>query len=140
MWQLLQLLSLLQYSSSYSCTSTTTTARIVRATSPYLSLVMFVGCYLFCLAAIFSITQGSFPLSPNVFSATMCILLLSAVNAFSLTLTTLFIKLLRVYHIFKSSNHLKSNLGQEIQKLFFNIFHSLACSNSKHSILAFFDV
>ena len=90
-------------------------SKVVRATSPYLSLVMFVGCYLFCLAAIFSITQGSFPLSPNVFSATMCILLLSAVNAFSLTLTTLFIKLLRVYHIFKSSNHLKSNLGKKFK-------------------------
>ena len=38
-------------------------SKVVRATSPYLSLVMFVGCYLFCLAAIFSITQGSFLLS-----------------------------------------------------------------------------
>ena len=98
-------------------------SKVVRATSPYLSLVMFVGCYLFCLAAIFSITQGSLSLSPNVFSATICILLLSAVNAFSLTLTTLFIKLLRVYHIFKSSNHLKSNLGKKFKNysLFFFI-------------------
>ena len=98
-------------------------SKVVRATSPYLSLVMFVGCYLFCLAAIFSITQGSFLLSSSMFSATMCILLLSAVNAFSLTLTTLFIKLLRVYHIFKSSNHLKSNLGKKFKNysLFFFI-------------------
>ena len=44
-------------------------------------------------------------------------------NAFSLTLTTLFIKLLRVYHIFKSSNHLKSNLGKKFKNysLFFFI-------------------
>ena len=98
-------------------------SKVVRATSPYLSLVMFVGCYLFCLAAIFSITQGSFLLSSSMFSATMCILLLSAVNAFSLTLTTLFLKLLRVYHIFKSSNHLKSNLGKKFKNysLFFFI-------------------
>ena len=98
-------------------------SKVVRATSPYLSLVMFVGCYLFCLAAISSITQGSFLLSSSMFSATMCILLLSAVNALSLTLTTLFIKLLRVYHIFKSSNHLKSNLGKKFKNysLFFFI-------------------
>ena len=103
-------------------------SKVVRATSPYLSLVMFVGCYLFCLAVIFSITQGSFLLSPNMFSATMCILLLSAVNAFSLTLTTLFIKLLRVYHIFKSSNHLKSNLGKKFKNyslLFFILLLAL---------------
>ena len=98
-------------------------SKVVRATSPYLSLVMFVGCYLYCLAAIFSITRGSFLLSPSVFSATICILLLSAINAFSLTLITLFVKLLRVYHIFKSSNHLKSNLGKKFKNysLFFFI-------------------
>ena len=98
-------------------------SKVVRATSPYLSLVMFVGSYLFCLAAIFSITEGSFLLSPSVFSATTCLMLLSAMNAFSLTLTTLFIKLLRVYHIFKSSNHLKSNLGKKFKNysLFFFI-------------------
>ena len=103
-------------------------SKVVRATSPYLSLVMFVGCYLFCLAAIFSITQGSFLLSSSMFSATMCILLLSAVNALSLTLTTLFIKLLRVYHIFKSSNHLKSNLGKKFKNyslLFFILLLAL---------------
>ena len=103
-------------------------SKVIRATSPYLSLVMFVGCYLFCLAAIFSITQGSFLLSSSMFSATMCILLLSAVNAFSLTLTTLFIKLLRVYHIFKSSNHLKSNLGKKFKSyslLFFILLLAL---------------
>ena len=84
---------------------------------------MFVGCYLFCLAAIFTITQGSFLLTPSIFSATICLLLLSAVNAFSLTLTTLFIKLLRVHHIFQSSNHLKSNLGTRFKNysLFFFI-------------------
>ena len=98
-------------------------SKVVKATSPYLSLVMFVGCYLFCLAAIFSITQGSFLLPSSMYSATICILLLSAMNAFSLTLTTLFIKLLRVYHIFKSSNHLKSNLGKKFKNysLFFFI-------------------
>ena len=98
-------------------------SKVVKATSPYLSLVMFVGCYLFCVAAIFSITQGSFLLSPSMFSATICILILSAMNALSLTLTTLFVKLLRVYHIFKSSNHLKSNLGKRFKNysLFFFI-------------------
>ena len=112
-------------------------SKVVRATSPYLSLVMFVGCYLFCLAAIFSITQGSFLLSSNMFSATMCILLLSAVNAFSLTLTTLFIKLLRVYHIFKSSNHLKSNLGKKFKNYSLLFLHSIACANSINIIFLF---
>ena len=98
-------------------------SKVVRASSPYLSLVMFVGCYLFCLAAIFSITEGSFFLSPSMFSATTCLTLLSTMNAFSLTLTTLFLKLLRVYHIFQSSNHLKSNLSKKFKNysLFFFI-------------------
>ena len=103
-------------------------SKVVKATSPYLSLVMFVGCYLFCLAAIFTITQGSFLLSSNMYSATICLILLSAMNAFSLTLTTLFFKLLRVYHIFKSSNHLKSNLGKKFKNyslLFFILLLAL---------------
>ena len=98
--------------------------KVIRATSPYVSLVMFAGCYLFCVAAIFTITQGSFVLSSRMFTVTICILLLSAVNAFSLTLTTLFILQLRVYHIFSSSNHLKSGLGKKFKNysLLFFIF------------------
>ena len=98
--------------------------KVIRATSPYLRLVMFAGCYLYCVAAIFTITQGSFVLSPAMFSATICLLLLSVVNAFSLTLTTLFIIQLRVYHIFRSSKNLKSGLGKKFKNysLFFFIF------------------
>ena len=98
--------------------------KVIRATSPYLRLVMFAGCYLYCVAAIFTITQGSFVLSPVMFSVTICLNLLSAVNGFSLTLTTLFIIQLRVYHIFRYSNQLKSGLGKRFKNysLFFFIF------------------
>ena len=98
--------------------------KVIRATSPYLRLVMFAGCYLYCAAAIFTITQGSLVLSPVMFSATICLLLLSVVNAFSLTLTTLFIIQLRVYHIFRSSKNLISGLGKKFKNysLFFFIF------------------
>ena len=106
--------------------------KVIRATSPYLRLVMFAGCYLYCVAAIFTITQGSFVLSPVMFSTAICLLLLSVVNAFSLTLTTLFIIQLRVYHIFRSSNQLKSGLGRKFKN--YSLFSSFSCFRSLQTL------
>ena len=116
--------------------------KVIRATSPYLRLVMFAGCYLYCVAAIFTITQGSFVLSPVMFSATICLLLLSVVNAFSLTLTTLFIIQLRVYHIFKSSKNLISGLGKKFKNysLFFFIFLLSITPNTVFFLSLIFEV
>ena len=81
--------------------------KVIKATSSYLSLLMFAGCYLFCIAAVSTIILISHVLIPKVYAAVIYISLLSAVNGASLTLITLFIKLLRVFQIFHLSSHIK---------------------------------
>ena len=75
--------------------------KVIKATSPLLSLLMFAGCYLFCAAAIQLNTLGSFVLSPETFTAMAIANFALIINGISLMLITLFIKLLRVYRIFK---------------------------------------
>ena len=72
----------------------------VKSTSPYLSLFMLAGCYLLCLAVIFHIALASSLLSPTAYTALLNIYLILVVNGISFILLTLFIKLLRIYHIF----------------------------------------
>ena len=74
--------------------------KVIKATSPLLSLLMFVGCYLFCAAAIQLNTLGSFVLSPETFTGMAIANFILVANGISLILITLFIKLLRVYRIF----------------------------------------
>ena len=74
--------------------------KVIMATSPLLSLLMFAGCYLFCAAAIQLNTLGSFVLSPETFTAMAIANFALIINGISLILITLFIKLLRVYRIF----------------------------------------
>ena len=75
--------------------------KVIKATSPLLSLLMFAGCYLLCAAAIQLNTLGSFVLSPETFTAMAIANFILIINGISLILITLFIKLLRVYRIFK---------------------------------------
>ena len=75
--------------------------KVIKATSPFLSLLMFAGCYLFCAAAIQLNALGSFVLSPETFTAMAIANFILIINGISLILITLFIKLLRVYRIFK---------------------------------------
>ena len=74
--------------------------KVIKATSPFLSLLMFLGCYLFCGAAILLITFASFVLSPEAFTAMAITHFIFIINGISLILITLFIKLLRVFRIF----------------------------------------
>ena len=73
---------------------------VIKATSPFLSLLMFAGCYLFCVAALQLVTLGSFVLSPEVFTAMAIANYMLIINGISLIFITLFIKQLRVYCIF----------------------------------------
>ena len=88
--------------------------KVIKATSPLLSLLMFAGCYLFCAAAIQLNTLGSFVLSPETFTAMAIANFILIINGISLTLITLFIKLLRVYRIFKCWN---KDLGKQWNNL-----------------------
>ena len=74
--------------------------KVIKATSPFLSLLMFLGCYMFCAAAILLITFASFVLSPETFTAMAITHFIFIINGISLILITLFIKLLRVFRIF----------------------------------------
>ena len=82
---------------------------IIKATSPCLSILMFIGCYLLCLAAIVNVTIFYYDISLPYFSSLLHIGNIAAFNGLSLILITLFIKHLRVYRIFSSK--LKTDIG-----------------------------
>ena len=84
--------------------------KVIMATSPYLSLLMFAGCYMLCFCAFLSISQDSFVLKPVSYTALTSLVFILSLNAISLILTTLFVKLLRVQRIFSSK--LVKDLGK----------------------------
>ena len=65
--------------------------KVIKATSSFLSLLMFAGCYLFCIAAVSIITYMSFILHPIDYTILIYTCILSGMNAVSLLLITLFI-------------------------------------------------
>ena len=86
--------------------------KTIKATSPYLSLLMFAGCYLLCLSVVLTVTRSSFITSPRTFSIIICFSFTTSFNGASLILFTLLLKLLRVKHIFSFSSRLRSHLGK----------------------------
>ena len=82
--------------------------KVIKATSPYLSLLMFAGCYLLCVAGTLTTTISTF-LIPGK-DLLILINFIIILNGFSLILITLFIKLLRIYRIFSSK--LSKDLGK----------------------------
>ena len=87
---------------------------VIKATSPHLSMLMFAGCYLFCVAAIQINTLGSFHFSSQVFYAMAVANYTFILNGASLIFLTLFIKQLRVYRIFTFWNE---DLGKKWSNL-----------------------
>ena len=84
--------------------------KVIKATSPYLSLLMFAGSYVLCVAAAVKITYVTFAISKEDFIKIFSTSIVLVLNGFSLILITLFIKLLRVYRIF--STRLNKDLGK----------------------------
>ena len=84
--------------------------KVIKATSPYLSLLMFGGFYLLYLSAILSITQDSFITSPQTYDVLIRLIFAIAINAISLILITLLVKLLRIDRIFSSK--LETDIGK----------------------------
>ena len=84
--------------------------KVIKATSFYLSLLMFTGCYILCLSAFIIITNDSFAITNMVYTTLIFLGLLSTINGSSLTLITLFVKLLRVKRIFSSK--LQKDIGK----------------------------
>ena len=82
---------------------------VIKATSPHLSMLMFIGCYLQCLSSACKVTLTSTEL-PEILYTTMSIAYdLTFINGLGLILVTLFVKLVRVYRIFTAP---MKNLGK----------------------------
>ena len=81
----------------------------VKASNPFLTVFMFIGCYLLCLAALLRITYGGFGGLAGgtirvIFLIFSCLLeFFLEQNGLSVILVTLFIKLLHVHHIFNTN-------------------------------------
>ena len=73
----------------------------IKATSPYLSLVMFAGCYLLYTATVMRTVHGSFVIKFNAFTAMCNIHIWFGLIGLNLIFGTLFMRLLRVYHVFR---------------------------------------
>lgn len=84
--------------------------KVIKATSPYLSLLMFAGCYLCCAAAILLNTIGSFILPSGAYLPLSILIIVFIVNSASLVFVTLTAKLVRIYRIF--SAWMKRDLGR----------------------------
>ena len=84
--------------------------KVIKATSPYLSLLMFAGCYLLCVAGTLKTTLSTFVVPKKNFLILLTTDFIIVLNGFSLILITLFIKLLRIYRIFSSK--LNKDLGK----------------------------
>ena len=84
--------------------------KVIKATSPYLSLLMFAGCYLLCVAGTLKTTRSTFVIPEKDFLILLSTDFIIVLNGFSLILITLFIKLLRIYRIFSSK--LSKDLGK----------------------------
>ena len=85
--------------------------KMIKATSPYLNLLIFAGCYFLCAAAIIRNVTASFELSPKLFIILTITHNLCTVNSMSLIFPTLFLKLVRVHYIFTA--WMKKDLGQQ---------------------------
>ena len=71
----------------------------IKAISPLLSLLMMIGCYTLCVTPVFQIAHRMFVLSSTTL---VCYLKTWTWTGTDLILAVLFLKLLRVYHIFRT--------------------------------------
>ena len=72
----------------------------IKATSPYLSLMMFAACYLVYTASVMRTIHRSFVIGTNAFTAVCNVEIWCGSIGFDIIFATLFVKLLRIYHVF----------------------------------------
>ena len=73
----------------------------IKATSPIFSLVMFAGCYLLYTATVMRTIIRSYVITYTAFTATCNINVWFGSIGTNLILGTLFMRLLRIYHVFR---------------------------------------
>ena len=76
----------------------------VKATSPLLSCLLFIGCYMLCISAFCSIANIGFILEEVLFTTFCNLLYILLINGFLLIFITLLIRLLRVHRIFNNKH------------------------------------
>ena len=74
----------------------------IKATSPLLSLLMMIGCYSLCITPVSLIAYRMFVLSDMAMVKSLCYLKTWTWMGTDLILAVLFLKLLRVYHVFQT--------------------------------------
>ena len=74
----------------------------IKATSPLLSSLMIIGCYLLCISSVFLIAHRMFMLSNIALAQPLCYLKPWTSVGIDLILGVLFLKLLRIHHVFKA--------------------------------------
>ena len=75
----------------------------VKATSPHLSVIIIMGCYLLCIAAIFRTTYAwnqQVIQSNRIHTILVTVDFVCITSGLSVVIITMFFKLLRVFHIF----------------------------------------
>ena len=82
---------------------------VIKATSPNLSMLMFIGCYLQCLSSACKVTLTSTELPEIVYTTMSVAYYLTFINGLGLILVTLFVKLTRIHRIFNTP---MKNLGK----------------------------
>ena len=76
----------------------------LKAISPYLSVLMFIGCYILCASALCNIIMTGISIKDRVFTAFCNLHYIFLFNGVILIFNTLFIRLLRVYRIFSNKS------------------------------------
>ena len=75
----------------------------IKAISPLLSLLMMIGCYSQCVTPVFQLAHRMLVLNNNITAVkSLCYLKTWTWIGIDLVLAVLFLKLLRVYHIFRT--------------------------------------
>ena len=92
--------------------------KAIKATSPFLSLLMFTGCYILCAAAVQLNTLGSFSFSTEIFFFLLISYFIITINGISLVFLTLLADLLRVHYIFSCWNKAFTRCWNNIPLLF----------------------
>ena len=94
--------------------------KVIKATSPCLSLLIFLGSYLLCIAAILMIMISHFIMPCKEYLILFGVTTMLVMNGFGLIFLTLLVKLIRLYQIF--TNWMSKDLGK--------------CWNNYHLLLA----
>ena len=84
----------------------------IKATSPYLSLAMFAGCYLLYIAIVFETVHRSFVIGFEAFTAICNTDIWFGFIGYNLIIGTLFVKLLRInqtFRVFRKTSKLWSD-------------------------------